>query len=71
MRKSEEKISLVQVFEDQAMDIISMEFMYGTYMCHAPTPAWAKRGGATKGLRLLNLLFGHWWAHFIYKSIRK
>ena len=35
-----------------------------------PYPCLGKERGRDTRLRLLNLLYGHWWAHFIYKSKR-
>ena len=49
---------------------VSMLRRYRSDLSH-PYPHLGKERGRNTGLKLFNLLLGHWWAHLIYKSIRK
>ena len=40
-------------------------------MLSRPYPHLGENRGRDTVLGLLSLLFGHWWAHFIFKTIRK
>ena len=51
-------------------DMESMSSVDEVMVSH-PYPHLGEERGRDTGLGLFNLLLGHWWAYFIYKSIRK
>ena len=51
------------------MEFVILGLNINEFSC--PYPRLGEERGRNIRLGLLTLLFKHWWAHFIYKSIRK